>query len=224
MLPSGSWLHIFVGFLLGGISTVFIYTIRRLVKQRSTISKVVLCLLTYSFANVFVMYLYIAGLSGGLLTEWQSLSRPSFGDRALKLIDIGYVQAQSGNRYQYLFYGEDGQRHWEIVQEMVDEGYLSTYPMKKCGTLFFLPLPIENVVDSKSVCMYTGHSAVKIVYAIDNDGSVYLWEHESTNPYQWFGGLFTIVATGAGSCIFGIVIIVWFAVLSSLLNRRKTNG
>ncbi len=95
------------------------------------------------------------------LTEWQSLGRPSFGDRALKLLDIGYVQAQSGNRYQFLYRG-DSKRHWEVAQEMVKEdSYLSAYPMKDCGTLFFLPVQMENVVDSKAVCMYTGHSAVK---------------------------------------------------------------
>ena len=224
MLPSGSWLHIIVGFLLGSISTVFIYTARKLVKQFSAIRKVILCLTIYTFAVVFVMYMYSTGLSGGLLTEWQSLGRPSFGDRALKLLDIGYVQAQSGNRYQFLYRG-DSKRHWEVAQEMVKEdSYLSAYPMKDCGTLFFLPVQMENVVDSKAVCMYTGHSAVKIVYAIDNDGFVYLWEHTSTSPYERLAGLFTTLATGAASCILGIVVILLLAAFSGLLTRRKNNG
>ncbi len=69
MLPSGSWLHIIVGFLLGSISTVFIYTARKLVKQFSAIRKVILCLTIYTFAVVFVMYMYSTGLSGGLFNR-----------------------------------------------------------------------------------------------------------------------------------------------------------
>jgi len=221
MLPSGSWVHIIVGFLVGISSAVFVYTTRRLVQRYSSISKIVLCLTLYVSTIVFVMYLYGAALSGGILTEWQSLGRPAFGDRALELIDIGYVMAQSGNRYQFL-YTNDSDRNWEIVPEMVNEDlYLSTYPMEDCGTLFFLPFPLGNVVDSKAVCMWTGHSTVKIVYAIDKEGSVYLWQHYSDGAYQEIVAEFIRpLTTGVASCIFGIVTILLFATFSSLQRRR----
>jgi hypothetical protein len=222
MLPSGSWLHIIVGFLVGISSTVFVYTTRRLVKQYSSIRKIVLCLTLYVSTIVFVLYLYGVALSGGFLTEWQSLGRPAFGDRALELIDIGYVLAQSGNRYQFL-HRNDRDGNWEIVQEMVDEDlYLSTYPMEDCRTLFFLPFPLGNVVDSKAVCMYTGHSTVKVVYAIDNDGYVYLWQHHSEGAYQEIiAEFFSPLETGIASCVFGIAMILLFAALASLQHRRS---
>ena len=222
MLPSGSWFHLITGFLLGIISTIFIYTTQKLVKQYSPISKIILSLLIYSVSMMFVMYVYHAGLSGGLLTEWQSLGRPAFGDPVIELIDVGYVLAQSGNRYQFLSQS-DGVRRWAIVQERQPDGFLGTWPMKDCGTLFFLLRPLKNVVDSKAVCKWTGHSTVKIVYGIDKNGYVYAWEHSSATPYETFASIFRLTETGATSCVFGIITIFLSAAFSSLLMRRKGN-
>jgi hypothetical protein len=224
MFQSGSWLHIIIGFLVGISSITFIYSVRSLVKQHAAISKIAFCQVIYTSTIVSVMYMYGTGLSGGILTEWQSLGKPAFGDRALKLIDIGYVEAQSINRYQFL-YGSDQQGTWQLVEEMIKEvEYLSAGPSKDRGTLFFLPLPRENIVDTKAACLNTGFSRVKEVYAIDEDRSVYLWQHWSSNIHSESTARFFIpLIAGGASCLFGIVTIMLVASFSSVLLQSTSS-
>src|SRR5689334_9225534 len=112
MIPSGSWLHITVGFIFGVMSTVFALITSKVLKQSNIVRKLLGLLVLFTLSGALLSFIYASALSGGLLIEWQPLGYPS--DPAVKVVDIGYVQTQSGNIYHFSCLNCSG-GNWEQV-------------------------------------------------------------------------------------------------------------
>lgn len=91
MFESDAWSYIIFGFTLGIISTLFIV---KVIKEETINIRI---LILYALTVSLVTFLYSSAASGGLLEEWQLLGFPSLTDKGAKVLEIGYVQAQSGN-------------------------------------------------------------------------------------------------------------------------------
>jgi len=206
-----------------------------LLRNSAASRKFVSQLLRFSLSIAVLSFVYSSALSGGLLVEWQSLDFPS-EEHAAKILDIGYVQTQSGNIYHFTgldrLVGNWREGVWERVDKITDEQFVVPSP-NHCGTFPFLPILKDDFVDSKSACIGTWRwSTAKVAYAIDDFGRVYLWYHDNAefgggDIYSsrfaafWFS---TIQMTlfflgGITSCILGLIVILVVA-LSSFLRKK----
>ncbi len=100
MLPSGSWLHIAFGLALGVTITVFMIVVAKSLKNNNAIRKLLRALVLFSLSVAVISFVYGSALSGGILVHWQSLGFPG-EEHAVKVLNIGYVQTQSGNIYYF---------------------------------------------------------------------------------------------------------------------------
>lgn len=206
MFPVGSWLHICVGFLFGALTTGFFRTVVDVNKQ--PISKTILyrSLLKYSLLVSFTSFLYAAVLSGGILEEWKVLGKPASGETAVKILEIDYVQSQSGNTY-YLNCVDCPEAKWEQVEDTPPNDQRPIKLSGSCGTFPFLPIMRIEHVDYFKACTPWGHGVATKVFAIDKSGNVYYW----VNYLGEFGGFemiaFPILGGGIGFIV-GLVIIL----------------
>jgi hypothetical protein len=207
MLTSGTWLYITFGTALGIVTLIFAY---RIAKTPRTDKINIGSLILYTFSVCFIAYLYATATSGGLLVEWQLLGFPSFSDRASKILEIGYIQAQSGNIYHWTnpYSRLDGQ--WEKVDEIKTDPSFPIFPSCDSGSLSFLPMKRDNFIDFKEACIYLGPGPSKTAYAIDDSGQVYLWFH-GVGEYGGIERIIHTVVWGTYSCGFGIFLILLFA-------------
>src|SRR5262245_5483880 len=139
MLLSGSWLHIAFGLTLGVTFTVFTIVAAKFLKNDNATRQLIRALFLFSLSVAVISFVYGFTLSGGLLVHWQSLGFPG-EEHAVKVLEIGYVQTQSGNIYYFSCSGcpkgnwaEGG---WERVDKVTSkEFYVSS--SNNCGTLPF---------------------------------------------------------------------------------------
>jgi hypothetical protein len=216
MLPSGSWLHLAVGSLVGIISTLFVLRVLTLLKKNNAGKSLVGALVLYIFSIVVVSYFYASALSGGVLVEWKLLGFPALDDPAVKVIDIGYIQGKSGNIYR------DNLGILERVDTITqnEDDYHVITTAGNCGTLFFLPIYKADIVDSKSACVSWGPAPAKIIYAVDSRGRVYSWWH-GRGEYGGIEKLFFPIGGAIGSCMFGMFVISIGYVLIFIVDKRR---
>ena len=185
MLPSGSWLHITFGLTLGVAITIFIAKLMSFLKNNATTQQFLRALGLFSLSIAALSFLYGSALSGGLSDQWQLLGFPG-QEHTVRILDIGYVQTQSGNIYH--FAGSDHQEgRWEQVDKVISNEHIVS-SSDNCGTFSFLPALKDNFIDYKSACVSDElWSTTKVVYAVDDLGRVYLWSHEVWRWIQELG-------------------------------------
>jgi len=188
MLASAPWLN--VTFVLTLCVTVFliIRAVLNSLKNNDVAQRFFKVLAWFSFSVAVLSFIYGYLLTGGALAQWHFLGFPQRDDPAVKVLDMGYVQTQSGRIYYFTGADrEDGhwaEGSWEQVDKVTRKQFYMPSP-STCGTLPFLPLPRQDLIDTKSACVGTIRwSLAKIVYAIDNNGRVYSWWNDSAG----FGG------------------------------------
>lgn len=213
-LPLRSWLDIVLGFLYGTISTVLVIRILRQLKKNNPPSVLIRTLAFYSSAIAVVTLLYASSLSRGLLVEWQRLKFQTGSERAVKILDIGYIQGKSGTIYR------DNQGILEQIDPIPENNYsFPVVPAKNnCGVLFFLPILKADFVDSKSACLGYGSADVKVTYAMDNRGRVYLWRH-GASEFAGAQNMIDAIGSGTMSCIFGGIILSVLALSRMLIGK-----
>ena len=223
-LPSGSWLHITVGFVFGIAITVFTFVTAKLLKQNNATRKIIGALVLFSVSIGLISVIYDFALSGGLLLEWQLLDFPAISDPATKIIDVGYVQAQSGNIYHYTCIAcNEGK--WEQVKSVPSDkkDYIVPAPDGCGGTLSFLPLLNAKFTASKTACVFIGPGYVKAVYAIDDVGQVYSWVH-GVGEFSGIEKLLFLVNGGITSCIFGTIVVLLLVLVAFLKTKKQELG
>ena len=216
MLPSGSWLHITVGFIFGVISAVFAFTVYNQLLASNPRKKLLDTLVLYSFSIGLVAFLYASALSGGFLVKWKLLGVPEIGDPAIKILDIGYVQSKSGKLYH------NNAGAWEQVNEVTVDEEEIFIPSSNCGTLSFLPLLKTDFVESKSACVAWGPDIEKVVYAINKQGGVYMWSHR-TGDFRGIELVYFPIGGAILSGFFGVFIISVIALLNYLKSKRNNS-
>lgn len=215
MLSSES-LHLIIGLVFGVIGTVFTLRAANLLKQNDA-DKLLKHLAIFSLLVATLVFIYASVESVGLLVSWKDLGQPA-GDRAVKIVDIGYVQAQSGNIYHFIDMGPY-EGHWVQVDAVTkNEEELIIAPPNNCGTLSFLPILHKDFIDTKIACLRPGPGIDKVAYGINNDGRVYLW-WKGYGEFHEFIPIVEGFAGGAISCVSGMIIIALLSFSSFLKSR-----
>ena len=237
MLSSAPWLNVALALILIVSLSIFIVGVLNSLKKNNNARKLIKILVLFSLSVAILSSMYGYVLSGGALAQWHSLGFPQTDDPAVKVLDAGYVQAQSGNIYYFTGADrEDGhwaEGNWEQVDKVTRKQFYLPSP-GTCGTLPFLPRLRQDFIDSKSACVGTIRwSIAKIVYAIDDNGRVYSWWNDSAGfgggvvavgPWFvdfWFQSTERIffLLGGMASCILGVLIVSLIS-FSSFLRRR----
>jgi hypothetical protein len=219
MLPSGSWLHLTIGFLFGIITTVFAIKVSSQINKVFSVKSLISSLALYSFSIAVVSFFYASALSGGLLIEWKLLGFPEIGDPAVKVLEIGYVQGKSGNIYR------DNQGILERVDAITqnEDDYYVIPTAGNCGTLSFLPIYKSDIIDSKSACIAWGPGIAKVAYSIDSGGRVYSWWH-GVGEFGGIEKIFFPIGSAFDSCVFGVLIILVIALSNFIKNKRRKSN
>lgn len=219
MLPPELWLHIAIGFFLGALSAGFATGVLSQLKKDKSIPSLFKRLFLYSFLVTCIFVFYQFAISDGVLEQWQLLGYPATNDPAVKILDVGYVQGESGNIYY------DNEGNWERVDKVVIDPEKSFIPIdtysSNCGSFPFYPFITRELgfIEVKSTCMLW-RGLEKVVYAIDYIGRVYLWSHRvppefngSEIIYGFQGGLL--------SCVFGLIIVGTIFLFNFLTGKMK---
>ena len=214
-----SSLDTIIGFILGFIHAVFIISVSNSIKQNS-IDKIGKTFVLFPISIALLVFVYNFARSGGLFVQWQHIGLPNY-ERAVKIIDIDYVQAQSGNNYHLICLDcQEGQ--WEQVGAVTKNEDLETISSSRnCGAFSFLPRIRKEFVETKEACVVTfgGLGASKVVYAVDAGGNVYYWRHNGIGEYSEFVPIGTAINSGLISCIIGLITIPILLFANSL--KRK---
>jgi hypothetical protein len=227
MFSSGSWFHIAFGFILGIFTTIFIITVARLLKKRGSFGNLVGVSFLFSLSVTFLFYFYVSAIFGGILVEWKFLGLPAFGEPAVRVLDIGYVETKSGNIYHSICI-DCQDKNWELVNEVPEsQEEVHTLSTSDCGTLPFLPLQQYDFIDSNSMCKSVMWGTTKVSYAIDDRGHVYSWLHTyypGDIVMPWYIENSSYIAVAIFSSIFGASVILLLALFNYLGSRvRKDN-
>jgi len=214
---SSELLHLTIGLVFGVIGTVFTLRAANLLKQNNAAIKLLKHLAIFSLFIAILVFIYASIESVGLLVSWKDLGQPG-GDRAVKIVDIGYIQTQSGIIYHFTDMGPY-EGYWKQVDTVTKKEEIPSSPPNNCGTLSFLPILHKDFIDTKIACVtMPGPGIYKVAYAINDDGRVYLWQ-KGHGEFHEFIPLVDGFAGGVISCVSGTIIIALLSVLSFL--KRK---
>jgi hypothetical protein len=159
-----------------------------------------------------LLYAYSYASLHGLLERWETLGSPP--SKAIKVVDIGFVQTASGNIYQQVYNVNCKDNCWALA-DFVTPAPSLLFSSTSCGRLPSL----SKYVDSKVACQPWGPGKSLSIYAIDENGTVYAWEHKVGEGDSLIYLLSPFLGAVVG-LIFGISILiaVW------LLNLFKPQG
>lgn len=131
----------------------------------------VLILLPLAGALV-ALALAIASLEG-LFVMWKSLGKPP--EKAVKIIAIAsglYVETESGRVYSYEGSYSCGDKCW-VASKYPEPDPTPYFTLDACGSL----PSFVHAIDTKALCEPWGPGSYLSVYAIRNDGNVFVWQH-----------------------------------------------
>jgi hypothetical protein len=179
--------------------------------------KVIKCiwlLIFFSLTGAILLSQYSSASMRGSFVQWESLGKPS--SKAVKVVALDYVKTESGEIYQYVHEFGCGNSCWVISDNPPSD---SEYwlPLDDCGNV----PPLDNYVDSKAVCEHWGPGISLTIYAIDNNGFVYSWNHRLGEGDSLFHFLSPYIGAISGFIIgFIVLLVIMFSDLLMWFQKR----
>ena len=189
------------------------------------VAKYIGMLFVFSIVGAVSLFFYGTGIFKGSFVKWEPLGKPP--GKVIKILEPGYVEAETGEIYQYVVKVGCGDECWVLsdntLRDYDDSLYLRELPLSECANFPSL----DNYVKSKAACelWMTGKSLS--IYAIDDNGFVYSWYHKIADGYDvWVRKLFPFVGAFLGFFVGLIVLLLYlfFNFLKKAFNDEWQEG